>query len=91
MIRSAALWTFGAAGPSGVNAKSWHRFFTSFYAASNDLGEAMALFAHRLCTIYLSPILLSPFLSCTLIALVYIPFESARWLAGLLPKQLFTF
>ena len=29
----------------------------------------MALFARRLCTIYLSPILLSPFLSCRLIAL----------------------
>ena len=29
----------------------------------------MALFTRRLCTIYLSPILLSPFLSCRLIAL----------------------
>ena len=69
MIRSAALRTFGAAGPSGVDAKSWCHFCTSFYAASNDLCEAMALFAHRLCTIYLSPILLSPFLSCRLFAL----------------------
>ena len=69
MIRSAALRTFGAASPSGVDARSWCRFCTSFHAASNDLCEAMALFARQLCTIYLSPILLSPFLFCRLIAL----------------------
>ena len=69
MIRSAALRTFGVASPSGVDARSWRHFCTSFHAASNDLCEAMALFAHQLCTIYLSPILLSPFLSCRLIAL----------------------
>ena len=63
MVQSAALQTFGAAGPSGVDAKSWCHFCTSFHAASNDLCKAMALFARRLCTIYLSPILLSSFLS----------------------------
>ena len=69
MLQSAALWTFGAAGPSGVNARSWRHFCTSFHAGSNDLCEAIALFARQLCTIYLSPILLSSFLSCRLIAL----------------------
>ena len=69
MLQSAALWTFGAAGPSGVNARSWRHFCTSFHAGSNDLCEAMALFARQLCTIYLSPVLLSSFLSCRLIAL----------------------
>ena len=69
MIRLASLRTFGAAGHSGVDARSWCCFCTSFHAASNDLCEAMALFARRLCTIYLSPILLSSFLSCRLIGL----------------------
>ena len=69
VIRSAALRMFCAPGPSGVDAKSWHRICTSFHAASNDLCEAMALFARRLCTTYLSPTILASFLSCRLIAL----------------------
>ena len=69
MIQLAALRTFGAAGLLGVDARSWRRFCTSFHTTSNDLCEAMALFARWLCTTYLSPILLSPFLSCRLIAL----------------------
>ena len=44
VIRSAALRTFGAPGPSGVDARSWCHTCTSFHAASNDLCEAMALF-----------------------------------------------
>ena len=69
VIRSAALWTFGAPGPSGVDARSWRRICTSFHTASNDLCEDMALFACRLCTTYLSPNILASFLSCRLIAL----------------------
>ena len=61
VIRSAALRTFGAPGPSGVDAKSWRRICTSFHAASNDLCEAMALLARRLCTTYLSPTILASF------------------------------
>ena len=59
VIRSAALRTFGAPGPSGVDAKSWCRICTSFHATSTDMCDAMALFAHRLCTTYLSPSVLA--------------------------------
>ena len=68
-IRSAALRTTGAAGPSGIDAREWRRLCTSFHAASDDLCTAIALFARRLCTTYLSPEMLSPFLACRLIAL----------------------
>ena len=46
LVRSAALQTFGAAGPSGVNAKGWRHLCTLFHSASDDLCEAVALFAH---------------------------------------------
>ena len=69
VIRSATLRTFGAPGPSGVDARSWRRICTSFHAASNDLCETMALFTRRLCTTYLSPNIFAFFLSCRLIAL----------------------
>ena len=69
LIRSAALRTFGAPGPSGVDARGWRRLCTSFHSASIDLCDAMALFARRLCTKFISPDILSSFLSCRLIAL----------------------
>ena len=69
MIRGAALHTTRAARPSGVDACEWRRLCTSFHVASNDLCAAVALFAWWLCTVYLSPEILSPFLACRLIAL----------------------
>ena len=51
-IRSAALRTKGAGGPSGINAHNWRRLCTSFKADSNDLCHALALVAKRLCTSY---------------------------------------
>jgi len=69
VIRSAALRTKGAAGPSGLDAHCWRRLCTSFQGASGELCSAIALFARRLCTSYLSPGLLSSFLACRLIAL----------------------
>jgi len=69
LIRSAALRTFGAAGPSGMDAKGWRRICTSFHSASNDLCEAIALFARRVCTTYVSPDILTSFVACRLIAL----------------------
>ena len=69
LIRSAALRTFGAPGPSGVDARGWRRLCTSFHSASSDLCDAMALFARRLCTKFVSPDILTSFLSCRLIAL----------------------
>ena len=47
----------------------WWRLCTSFCAASNELCGAIALFARQLCTTFLSPDILSPFLACWLTAL----------------------
>ena len=41
-IRSAAVRTFGGAGPSGVDAAGWRRMCSTFHGASNDLCNAMA-------------------------------------------------
>ncbi len=68
-IRSAALNTKGAAGPSGLDAHCWRRLCTSFHSASWDLCHALALFTKRLCTAYVDPKGLSAFLACRLIAL----------------------
>ena len=68
-IRSAALRTNGAAGPSGIDAKGWRRLCTAFKSDSNDLCHSLALLARRLSTTYLDPTGLSPFLACRLIAL----------------------
>ena len=68
-IRSAALQTSGAAGPSGIDAKGWRRLCSSFKSASNDLCHLLALLARRLSTTYVDPKGLSPLLACRLIAL----------------------
>ena len=61
--------TSGAAGHSGIDDRGWRRLCTSFHSASGELCVAMSSFARRLCTVFLSPDLLSPFLVCRLIAL----------------------
>ena len=68
-IRCAALRTKGAAGPSGIDAHGWRRLCTSFKSASHDLCHALALLARRLCTTFVDPKGISPFLACRLIAL----------------------
>ncbi len=69
LIRSTALRTTGSAGPSGLDALFWRRLCTSYKSASLDLCLALSLVARRLCTEYLDPSLIAPFLSCRLIAL----------------------
>ena len=69
LIRSAALRISGAAGPSGIDAKGWRRFCTSFKSASSNICHSLALMARRICTTYVDPVGLSPFLACRLIAL----------------------
>lgn len=69
MIRSAALRTTGAAGPSCLDAASWRRLCTSFKSASNDLCHSLAITAQRLCTNFVDPSAIAPFLACRLIAL----------------------
>ena len=50
LIRSVALRTSGAAGPSGLDALGWRRLCTSFKSASLELCQSLALVAQRLCT-----------------------------------------
>ncbi len=69
VIRTAALCTTGAAGPSGIDAKGWRRLCTAFKTASAYLCHCLALLAKRISTTYVDPNGLSPFLACRLIAL----------------------
>ena len=55
----------GAAGPSGVDAYAWRRFYSSFKSASADLCNALAGVARRLCTSRVDPEGLSGFVAGT--------------------------
>ena len=68
-IRTAALRTSGAAGPSGLDSQQWRRLCTSYKGASRDLCDSLALVARRICTSYVYPSSIAPLLSCRLIAL----------------------
>ena len=57
----------GGAGPSGLDADAWCRLCTSFKSASNDLCNAIAVFAKRLCTVDLRSTGLAPYIACRLI------------------------
>ena len=69
LIRSAALRTYGAAGPSGLDAVCWRRLCTSFKAASQSLCQSLANTARRLCTDIVDPSITAPLFACRLIAL----------------------
>ena len=69
LIRSTALRTSGAAGPSGLDAHSWRRLCTAFKTASNSLCQSLAEVAKRLCSSLVDPQGLAPLLACRLIAL----------------------
>ena len=68
-IRRAVLRTFGAGGPSRMDAYAWRRLCTSFGKASNDLCHSLALVAKRVCSSHVHPEGLKPLLACRLIAL----------------------
>ena len=68
-IRSSALKTTGAAGPSGLDAHMWRRLCISFKGHSRDLCESLATVARRLCSEYVDPESVEPLLACRLIAL----------------------
>ena len=68
-IRSAALRTQDAAGPSGIDAAAWRRLCTGFHRASEDLCSAVAAAAKRLCTTFVDPTGVSAFTACRLIPL----------------------
>ena len=69
MIRSTALNTRGAAGPSGLDAYTWRTLCTSFKTASKALCHSLALTAKHLCSTFVDPSCISPLLVCRLIAL----------------------
>ena len=60
MIRSTALKTNGAAGPSGLDAAAWKRLCSSFQSSSADLCDAMASIAKRFVPHLLTPKALPP-------------------------------
>ena len=69
LIRKTSLHIKGAASPSGLNAHSWRRLCTSFRAASDNLFHSLAEMTKRLCTEFVDPKILLPFLASRLIAL----------------------
>ena len=69
-IKTAALRTKGAAGPSGLDAHQWRRLCSSFKTASADLCHSLALVAMCLCSSTIKHhSYLTPLLACRLIAL----------------------
>lgn len=54
-IRQAVLRIDGAAGPSGLDSTAWKRLCTAFEDASNELCEAVAVLAKKLCTSFVDP------------------------------------
>ena len=68
-IRTAALNTRGATGPSGLDAHCWRCLCTSFHSVSWELCHSLALFVRRLCVSFVDPNGLPAFLACRLIAL----------------------
>lgn len=69
LIRSIALRTTGAAGPSGLDAYTWRRMSTAFKTASSSLCQSLADVTKRLCSLYVNPETVSSLLACRLIAL----------------------
>ena len=68
-IHSIALKINGAAGPSGLDASAWKRLLSSFKKYSQDLCEAIASLARRLCCSYVHLSGLTASTACRLIAL----------------------
>ena len=69
-IRTAALHTQGAAGPSGLDATSWRRVCTAFGQRSNDLCAAIAAVGQRISTTFIDPCAMLAYTSCRLVPLV---------------------
>ena len=65
LIRSCALKTDGACGPSELEAYDLRRLCTSFQTASDALCDALAC----LCTTQVNPVIVTPILACRLITL----------------------
>ena len=72
-IRQVVLHTNGAAGPSGVDAATWHSLCTSFADASDALCDSLACCARRLATKYVNPSSLEAYLASRLVPLAKNP------------------
>ena len=69
MIRSAALQTRGAAGPSSLDALGWRKLCTSFKSTSHNLCQSLASVTKCLCTDLVDPTSIAPFFASRLVAL----------------------
>jgi len=69
LVRHVALKPHGASVPSGLDAFALRQMCTSFQVASNDLCDALASVARRLCTTFVNPAGLSYFVADQYIAL----------------------
>ena len=68
-IKSAALRVKGAAGPSGLDSCAWRRMCTAFKKTSDQLCNAIASVAKRICTSYVDPNDIDAYTACRLIAI----------------------
>uniref|UniRef100_A0A1X7TIP9 Reverse transcriptase domain-containing protein n=1 Tax=Amphimedon queenslandica TaxID=400682 RepID=A0A1X7TIP9_AMPQE len=72
LIRATALSSSGSSGPSGLDAACWKHLCTSFKSSIN-LCRALSSLAKRICTAYVDPQGLYPFLAGRLIAIDKLP------------------
>ena len=68
-VRSVFMKSEGSAGPSALDALAWRRLSVSFGEASDDLCQALADVAKRMCTQDIAPSHLSAYLACRLVPL----------------------
>ena len=64
VIKRAAIQTYGAAGPSGVDACAGRRMCTSFGDASASLCDSLSFVARCLSTVIIDSTILMPFVVC---------------------------
>ena len=69
LVKSIAMSSSGAAGPSGADAADWRRFCSCFKRASEDLCTSLAAVAKKLCTQLIDPKGTSSLVASRLIAL----------------------
>ena len=67
LIRTAALKTDGAPGPSGLDTHCWRHLCTSFHSASDELCGVVAATTRKLCSQYVDPASISALVACRLI------------------------
>ena len=69
LIRSDALRTSGAAGPSGIDVQGWRQLCSCYAPVSRNLCQALVDMERCLCTQFVDPSMTAPFLASRLTAL----------------------